>query len=94
MMKISEIFDVFAANADGSHFVATFCIFTALKMNHNARSFQTELRLPPVFEASLALLISLKRACAVREQRVETVCSALASDLGSGHLCVFKCAHA
>jgi hypothetical protein len=62
------------------------------QMDHNARSFQTELRRPPVFEASLALLISLKRACAVRERRVETVCSAFASDLGSGHL--FKCAHA
>jgi len=91
MMKISEIFDVFAANADGSHFIASVCIFTAPQMDHNARSFQTELRLAPVL-VSLALLISLKRACAVREQRVETVCSALASDLGSGHL--FKCAHA
>ena len=38
MMKISEIFDVFAANADGSHFIATVCIFTASQMDHNARA--------------------------------------------------------
>jgi hypothetical protein len=38
MMKISEFFEVFAANADGSHFIATVCLFTASQMDHKARA--------------------------------------------------------